>query len=115
MDNSFLHRKRLLLVDDAPGLLNMVAGILHDAGFEAVLFQLFEVGLEPGRKHDEYDAQLRQYVERGAAADGDEFSAGQRFPHGGTQEKTRHQRADDLRQAYAAEQQPQQLGAEQYE
>ena len=37
MDNSFLHRKRLLLVDDAPGLLNMVAGILHDAGFETLL------------------------------------------------------------------------------
>lgn len=37
MDNSFLHRKRLLLVDDAPELLKMVAGILHDAGFEAVL------------------------------------------------------------------------------
>ena len=37
MDNSFLHRRRLLLVDDAPGLLNMVAGILHDAGFETLL------------------------------------------------------------------------------
>lgn len=37
MDNSFLHRKRLLLVDDAPELLKMVVGILHDAGFEAVL------------------------------------------------------------------------------
>lgn len=78
-------------------------------------FSSLRSGLEPGRKHDEYDAQLRQYVERGAAADGDEFSAGQRLPHGGAQEKTRHQRADDLRQAYAAEQQPQQLGAEQYE
>ena len=37
MDNSFLHRKKLLLVDDEPDLLEMVSDILKDAGFEAVL------------------------------------------------------------------------------
>ena len=37
MDNAFLHRKKLLLVDDEPELLNMVAGIFRDAGFETVL------------------------------------------------------------------------------
>jgi len=37
MDNSFLHSKKLLLVDDEPELLKMVAGILKDAGFEHIL------------------------------------------------------------------------------
>ena len=37
MDNSFLHRKKLLLVDDEPELLKMVSDILKDAGFEIVL------------------------------------------------------------------------------
>ncbi|MDY6147318.1 MAG: response regulator transcription factor, partial [Peptoniphilaceae bacterium] len=37
MDNSFLHRKRLLLVDDEQELLKMVTDILKDAGFETVL------------------------------------------------------------------------------
>lgn len=37
MDYSFLHRKKLLLVDDEPELLKMVEGILRDAGFETVL------------------------------------------------------------------------------
>lgn len=37
MDNSFLHGKRLLLVDDEPELLKLVAGILKDAGFETIL------------------------------------------------------------------------------
>ena len=37
MDNSFLHRKKLLLVDDEPDLLKMVSDILSDAGFETVL------------------------------------------------------------------------------
>ena len=37
MDNSFLHRKKLLLVDDEPDLLEMVSDILKDAGFETVL------------------------------------------------------------------------------
>ena len=37
MDNSFLHRKKLLLVDDEPDLLKMVSDILKDAGFETVL------------------------------------------------------------------------------
>lgn len=33
MDNSFLHNKKLLLVDDEPELLKMVASILSDDGF----------------------------------------------------------------------------------
>ena len=37
MDNSFVHRKKLLLVDDEPDLLTMVSDILVDAGFDAVL------------------------------------------------------------------------------
>ena len=37
MDNSFLHRKKLLLVDDELDLLKMVSDILSDAGFETVL------------------------------------------------------------------------------
>ena len=37
MDNSFLHRKKLLLVDDELDLLKMVTDILKDAGFETVL------------------------------------------------------------------------------
>ncbi len=36
MDNSFLHTKRLLLVDDEQELLKMVSDILKDAGFETV-------------------------------------------------------------------------------
>ncbi len=39
-DHSFLHCKRLLLVDDEPELLKMVTGILRDAGFETVLAAL---------------------------------------------------------------------------
>ncbi len=37
MDNSFLHSKKLLLVDDEPELLKMVVGILKDAGFENIV------------------------------------------------------------------------------
>lgn len=37
MDNSFLHSKKLLLVDDEHELLKMVTDILKDAGFETVL------------------------------------------------------------------------------
>lgn len=37
MDNSFLHRKTHLLVDDEPGLRKLVSDILKDAGFERVL------------------------------------------------------------------------------
>lgn len=36
MDNSFLHQKKILLVDDEPDLLKMVSDILKDAGFEHV-------------------------------------------------------------------------------
>lgn len=37
MDDSFLHSKRLLLVDDEQELLKMVTDILQEAGFETVL------------------------------------------------------------------------------
>ena len=37
MDNSFLHSKKLLLVDDEPELLKMVSNILKDAGFENIV------------------------------------------------------------------------------
>lgn len=37
MDNSFLNRKKLLLVDDEPDLLKMVTAILKDDGFENIV------------------------------------------------------------------------------
>lgn len=37
MDNSFLHTKKLLLVDDEPELLKMVITILKDDGFENIV------------------------------------------------------------------------------
>ena len=37
MDNSYLHSKKLLLVDDEPELLKMVAAILADDGFESIV------------------------------------------------------------------------------
>lgn len=36
MDNSFLHSKKILLVDDEPDLLNMVSAILKDDGFQDI-------------------------------------------------------------------------------
>ena len=37
MDNSFLHSKKLLLVDDEPELLKMVSAILAGAGFQSLV------------------------------------------------------------------------------
>ena len=37
MDNSFLHSKKLLLVDDEPELLKMVSTILTDEGFQRLV------------------------------------------------------------------------------
>lgn len=37
MDNSFLHSKKLLLVDDEPELLEMVSSILSDNGFKNII------------------------------------------------------------------------------
>lgn len=37
MDNSFLHMKKLLLVDDEPELLKMVTAILKDDGFKNIV------------------------------------------------------------------------------
>ena len=37
MDHSFLHTKKLLLVDDEPELLNLVATILKENGFENII------------------------------------------------------------------------------
>ncbi len=37
MDNSFLHTKKLLLVDDEPELLKMVSSTLSDNGFENII------------------------------------------------------------------------------
>jgi DNA-binding response OmpR family regulator len=37
VDNSFLHTKKLLLVDDEPELLTMVTAILKDDGFEYIV------------------------------------------------------------------------------
>lgn len=37
MDNSYLHNKKLLIVDDEPELLKMVSSILSDSGFENIV------------------------------------------------------------------------------
>ncbi|MBD5395250.1 MAG: response regulator transcription factor [Lachnospiraceae bacterium] len=37
MDNSYLHRKKLLLVDDEPELLKMVSSILSNSGFKNIV------------------------------------------------------------------------------
>lgn len=37
MDNSFLHNKKLLLIDDEPELLKMVSEILQDSGFMNII------------------------------------------------------------------------------
>ena len=37
MDHSFLHSKKLLLVDDEPELLKMVSAILTDEGFQRLV------------------------------------------------------------------------------
>ena len=37
MDNSYLHNKKLLLVDDEPELLKMVSSILTDSGFKNIV------------------------------------------------------------------------------
>lgn len=37
MDYSFLHKKKLLLVDDEPALLKMVSDILKDTGFKNII------------------------------------------------------------------------------
>ena len=37
MDHSFLHSKKLLLVDDEPELLTMVSAILTDEGFQRLV------------------------------------------------------------------------------
>ena len=51
MDNSFLHRKKLLLVDDEPDLLKMVSDILSDAGLKRYLLPTTgKRGYNNGRK-----------------------------------------------------------------
>lgn len=42
MEYSFLHTKKLLLVDDEPDLLKMVSDILTDAGFKNIIFSACE-------------------------------------------------------------------------
>lgn len=37
MDNSFLHTKKIMLVDDEPDLLKLVSNILKDEGFENII------------------------------------------------------------------------------
>ncbi len=51
MEHSFLHSKKILLVDDEPALLQLVAGILADDGFEAVVTAATAAeGLAAGQK-----------------------------------------------------------------
>lgn len=70
MDNSFLHDKKLLLVDDEPELLQMVSDILKDAGFEQIVAAAtVKEGLEQAEKEKPDLAILDVML-----SDGDGFS-----------------------------------------
>ncbi len=50
MDNSFLHTKKIMLVDDEPDLLKLVSNILTDDGFENIVNATsFKEGIAVGR------------------------------------------------------------------
>lgn len=52
MDNSYLHNKKILLVDDEPDLLKMVAAILKDDGFEHIVTAMTVTdGIVGAREH----------------------------------------------------------------
>ena len=70
MDNSFLHSKRLLLVDDEQELLKMVTDILKDAGFETVLTAMSVKGAMLTAKNDNPDLIVLDVM----LPDGDGFS-----------------------------------------
>ena len=75
MDNSFLHTKRLLLVDDEQELLKMVSDILKDAGFETVLTAMTVKEAILTAKEETPDL----IVFDGIQPDGDGFSLMQHF------------------------------------
>ena len=77
MDNSFLHSKRLLLVDDEQELLKMVSDILKDAGFETVLTAMSVKEAILTAKEETPDLIVLDVM----LPDGDGFSLMQHFPH----------------------------------
>lgn len=56
VDNSFIHKKRVLLVDDEPELLELVVDILQEAGFEEVFTA--HSATEALSKFDEVEPEL---------------------------------------------------------
>lgn len=70
MDNSFLHDKQLLLVDDEPELLKMVSVILKDAGFKNIVMAASEKDGVAKAKEESPDLVILDVM----LPDGDGFS-----------------------------------------
>ena len=77
MDNSFLHSKKLLLVDDEQELLKMVSDILKDAGFETVLTAMTVKEAILTAKEETPDLIVLDVM----LPDGDGFFSDAAFPH----------------------------------
>lgn len=70
MDNSFLHSKNLLLVDDEPELLKMVSDILKDTGFENIIIAMSVKDAVSAAKKEKPDLMVLDVM----LPDGDGFS-----------------------------------------
>lgn len=70
MDNSFLHSKKLLLVDDEPELLKMVSNILKDTGFENIIVTMSVKETVSAAKKEKPDLMVLDVM----LPDGDGFS-----------------------------------------
>lgn len=70
MDNSFLHSKKLLLVDDEPELLKMVSAILKDTGFENIIVAMSVTEAVSAAKKEKPDLMVLDVM----LPDGDGFS-----------------------------------------
>lgn len=70
MDNSFLHSKKLLLVDDEPQLLKMVSDILKDTGFENIIVAMSVKEAVSAAKKEKPDLMVLDVM----LPDGDGFS-----------------------------------------
>lgn len=70
MDYSFLHKKKLLLVDDEPALLKMVSDILKDADFENIIMAKTVKDAITATKEEQPDLAILDVM----LPDGDGFS-----------------------------------------
>ena len=70
MDYSFLHKKKLLLVDDEPALLKMVSDILKDADFENIFMAKTVKDAITATKEEQPDLAILDVM----LPDGDGFS-----------------------------------------